>query len=177
MKFLWSSHPFRKGKEREQVLEALENNVLFDSLTSRELSIIEELVHVRKYNVGEDIFKQHQPGVGMYIIVKGKVCIEVERKVLDPKTEIEKKEVAVLATLNDGDFFGERALIETDSIRSATAKAMEPSFVVGFFKPDLLELIKDRPSIGVKISYKLAQIINQRLDDAAEELSRLRFHK
>ena len=177
MKFLWSSHPFRKNKEKELILGTLKSNFLFTSLTSSELSIIEQLIHVRKYNVGEDVFHQNQPGNGVYIIINGRVCIEVEKDLVESKTGVQKKETAMLATLNGGDFFGERALLEDDSIRGATAKVMESSLIIAFFKPDLLELMKNRPAISSKICYKLAQIMNQRLDEAAEELSRLRFPK
>jgi len=175
MKFLWSSHPFRKDKAREIILNSLKNNFLFEKLTSSELSIIEGLVHVRKYSVGEDVFRQHQPGAGMYIIASGKVCIEVEKNLIDPKTNVQKKKIELLATLSDGDFFGESALVGGDLIRSTTARVIESALLIGFFKPDMLELIKDRPTIGAKICYKLAQIIGKRLEEASEELLKQRL--
>ena len=177
MNFIWSSSLFRKDKDEEQIMNAIKGCYLFSSLSSKELSIIRASVHIRKYNVGESAFQQHQPGMGMYIIVNGKVSIEDERVFVDPNTGKEKNEAANTSTLEAGDFFGELALVEDESDRTATARIMEPSRLIGFFKPDLIQIINTRPSLGMKLTLKLAQIIAGRLRQVVEELHKTRFHK
>jgi CRP/FNR family cyclic AMP-dependent transcriptional regulator len=177
MKFIWSSSLFKKDKDEEHVMEALKKCFLFESLTPRELAVVRKAVHVRRYNVGENVFQQHQPGTGVYIIVNGKVGIETEKVFADPKTRIEKSDVVLLETLVAGDFFGELALVEDESVRTATAKIIEPSLLIGFFKPDFIEIMNIRPATGLKLSLKLAQVITERVKQAVEEIHRLRLQK
>jgi len=67
-----------------------------------------------------------------------------------------------LAMLGDGDFFGELALID-ESTRSANAVCRTDCTLIGFFRPDLFELIEKENTLGIKIVMKLAEIVAQRL--------------
>jgi len=61
-------------------------------------------------------------------------------------------------------FFGELTLIEkTRFPRTASAYADAASELVGFFKPDLLEIIERNPKLGIKIIMKISEIIGNRL--------------
>lgn len=74
--------------------------------------LVEELMHELKPHVcvpGEKIFKSGDSGDAMYFIYKGEV-------------EIINANSSVIATLQEGAFFGEMALLE-DRKRTATAKA------------------------------------------------------
>ena len=176
MTHIWSSI-FRKDKDEEMILEAIKKCFLFDSLNSSELSTIRDSIHVRKYNVGEKVFEQHQAGTGMYLIVSGSISIEADRIFVDTKTGGAKKKVLRVVDLKDGDFFGELALVEDESVRNATARIMEPTLLVGFFKPDFIQIINTRPSLGLKLSLKLAQALAERIEQFTEELHKLRFEK
>ena len=68
----------------------------------------------------------------------------------------------MLAELEAGDFFGETALLG-DTIRSATAIARDQSELIGFFHPDLLEIINLHPVMGAKITFGLAKTLSERL--------------
>ncbi|MCX6113360.1 MAG: cyclic nucleotide-binding domain-containing protein [Proteobacteria bacterium] len=174
MTHTWSSI-FRKDKDEELIMNTLKKCFLFDSFNASELSIIRESVHIRKYNVGENVFEQHQAGTGMYIIVNGKILIEAERVFVDPKTGVANKRILKIVYLKDGYFFGELALVEDESVRNATAKVMEPTLLIGFFKPDFIQIINTRPSLGLKLSLKIAQALAERIEQFTEELHKLRF--
>ena len=60
----------------------------------------------------------------------------------------------LLLALKRGDFFGELSLIEDPSFRSASAASLSRSTLIGFFKPDLLQVIQRNPSTGNKISLR-----------------------
>ena len=174
MKFLWSSNPFKKNRQEEAVAAALKSSFLFETLSIRELSYLKDRIHVRKYNVGENVFEQHQPGTGMYIIVSGKVAIEEENFFIDRNSNAESKATSIIENLEHGDFFGEFALVDDEHVRVATAKIMEPALIIGFFKPDFMELAKQHPATGVKICLRLAKVASERLKDAAEEVKKKR---
>jgi CRP-like cAMP-binding protein len=78
-----------------------------------------------------------------------------------------------LATLRNGEFFGELALLD-ESPRSATAVAKEPSNIIGLFRPDLFELLERKPRVGNKFLFQLALIIGDRLKNCNSEMQALR---
>jgi putative permease len=119
---------------------------LFRELTAKELRVLQNVVHIRKYAASEPVFVEAEPGAGMYIIRMGRVNIVLHHKSDNP---------VILSELHEGDFFGEMALLG-DTERSASAIAQEQSELIGFFNPDLIEIISVYPQMGSKISLGLA---------------------
>lgn len=149
---VWS-YIFNKSPAKEALSDVLTRVPIFDKLDRRDLRWIEQIIHVRHYNRNEIIFSNDEPGVGLYIVQKGLV------RVL--KKDAEGKDIT-LATLNEGHFFGEISLLD-DYPRSATAIAVEPSILLGFFHPDLMQLVERKPAVGCKILLRLAQLLGERL--------------
>lgn len=142
-------------------MSALESNALFKALTKRELAYVAPLLYERHYQPNEPIFQQGDRGLGMYIIVRGKVHI---------KTETPTGDVHI-TTLKDGSFFGELALIDPNNVRTASALPTEPATLVGFFKPDLLEIIERKPAVGAKILFQLSTVLGRRLLETTERVT------
>ena len=122
---------------------------IFENLNRRELREISKIVHKRDFLEDEYVFRNNTPGLGMYIILKGKI-------------KIEGQDGTEFAVLGNGDFFGETALINEDK-RSANAKALEDTQIVAFFRSDLLEIIRRNPVFGTKILFNLCKTITVRL--------------
>jgi CRP/FNR family cyclic AMP-dependent transcriptional regulator len=144
---------FRLRNRKESLAEILQNVPLFSELAPKELRVLERLVHIRSYQAKEPVFVETEPGAGMYVIRSGRVDIFLNYRDENP---------LMLAELEAGDFFGEMALLG-DTSRSATAVARERSELIGFFHPDLIEIINLHPSIGAKISLGLAKMLAERL--------------
>lgn len=170
MKILWQN-VFKKDNKSRSIQKALSDNILFRNLTIKELELIEKMIHVRSYRAGEAVFCQGDISVGMYIILKGIVDIAVVD--LDVNQPEQQKEVFV-TRLEKDDFFGELSLVEESGLRSATARATEETTLLGFFKPDLLELLERNPDTGVKVVFRLAEVLGQRLKDTTEKITRLK---
>jgi CRP/FNR family transcriptional regulator, cyclic AMP receptor protein len=168
--FLWDNI-FKKLDREQDIASVLSNNILFRNLSKRELRFIEKIIHLRKYRAGEIVFRQNENGVGMYIIVKGRVEISIIDDVL---VERDREREVVVTTLEAGDFFGELSLVEEASRRSATAKAAEDSLLIGFFKPDLLEILERSSDTGVKVVFRLAEVLGRRLKETTEKISQLK---
>ena len=151
-----------KGHEGKKLRcrDTLRSIPIFSELSRRELAAVERILHKREYSAGEVIFRQDEPGLGMYIIESGQVSILTDES-HDNMTE-----------LGDGEFFGELPLLDGGS-RSATAVAKTPCRIFGFFQPDLFALIERDPKLGVKIVLSLAAIIGMRLRAVNERVQSL----
>ncbi|MES2854564.1 MAG: cyclic nucleotide-binding domain-containing protein [Bdellovibrionota bacterium] len=169
MNYLWDNL-FRKKKNADDTRTTLRENFLFQDLTDRELRFIENIVHVRRYHAGEMIFRQAEVGVGMYIIVAGRVEIFVS----DRESLSEANREIFITQLLTGDFFGELSLVEENGRRTASALAREETVLIGFFKPDLIEILSRNPDAGIKITFRLAEVLGRRLKETTEKVSDLR---
>ena len=149
----WGNLFRRDYQEKDELFNILKEVPIFQDLNRRELNKIEGILHRRTYAADESIVKEGELGVGMYIIISGQVDIFQ----LGDDGNIMR-----LATFSSGDFFGEQALLD-ESPRTASALAAVPSQAVGFFRPDLLELIESDPRLGLKIVMRLSQMISVRL--------------
>ena len=149
---------FRDNNNSDPILKALEKVLIFENLSDKELKNIAQLTHEREYKSTEYVFKKHAPAEGMYVILEGNIEIK------DPESE------KIFAKLHSGDFFGELALLDEEP-RSATAKAIKPSKLIGFFRTDLLVLIKRYPDLGNKILLNLSRVLGERLRQTNLELT------
>ena len=167
--FVWENL-FRQKDRAQSIRSQLKQNILFQDLNFRELSLLENIINVRTYQPGENIFKQGEVGVGMYIIISGIVNLYTE--------EIEATTSSAVSThvtqLEPGDFFGELALVEFEGRRSASATAHSECVLIGFFKPDMLEIVERNPNAGVKIMMRLGEVLGARLKKTTSLLSAMK---
>jgi CRP/FNR family transcriptional regulator, cyclic AMP receptor protein len=159
----WKSLSRLKWKS-DSIESRLSKISVFENLRYRELKKVASIVHRRHYVRGEYVFFQNDPGLGMYVIERGEVSV-----VLMGEGDV-KKEIAVL---KEGDFFGELSLLD-ESPRSASVIARTDAQLIGFFRPDLFEIMEEAPSTGLKIVLKVAEMIGERLRHTNQELTKLR---
>ncbi|MGA9118550.1 MAG: cyclic nucleotide-binding domain-containing protein [Bacteroidota bacterium] len=148
------------GQSRTSHLALLARVPIFQNLNRRELISVDRILHRRDYLPDEIIFRQGEPGMGMYVVQEGKVAI------------ISEPENQQLFEMQDGDFFGEVALLD-EGPRSASAVARTNCTVLGFFQPDLFELIDRNPRLGLKIVLRIARHIGSRLRQADDWVTAL----
>jgi CRP-like cAMP-binding protein len=167
--FLWDNF-FKRNPTENGTAFFLKRNILFQDLSSKQLKFLSAIVHRRRYRAGEIIFHQGEAGLGMYIIASGSVDITVAKGRPEPEN---RSDEIVITRLGPGDFFGELALVERGGRRSATARAAEAAELIGFFKPDLVDIFERSPSVGVKIAMRLGEVIGLRLKETTRRLSDL----
>lgn len=139
---------------------------MFQTLSRRELNYLSSLVYERIYQADEPIFMQNDRGIGMYVISRGRVVIKTQ-SFENPNDEV------LVTTLTDGSFFGELALVDPVNIRTATAIAVERTVVIGFFKPDLMEVLERKPAMGVKILFQLSTVLGRRLLETTDKITQI----
>ena len=144
---------FKSPTEKSDIEEVLLSMPPFKNLGKTNVNLILKLIHNRAYAANEYIFYQGDPGIGLYIIIKGEILIT---------QETEDGERFDMARLKRGDFFGELALLDEER-RSASAIAMKDSQIAVMFRPDLDDYMESNPKEGVKILRGLTHIITTRL--------------
>lgn len=164
MKTLWDNL-FRKNSSQTRVTTLLRDTILFKDLETSDLEMIERIMNPRQFHAGEVIFRQGDGGVGMYLIVNGSVNI-----FLDEVLENQELRQSLITKLYTGDFFGESALVIDGGKRSATVIAREDCELLGFFYPDLLQLIKKHPTVGNKILFRLGEVLGTRLRETNRKI-------
>lgn len=167
--YIWENF-FRKDSAERTELEVLRNCYLFETLSKNELRFLKETVHVRNYRPSEIVFRQGELGIGMYILVKGAIEIFLE----NPMAESVGARTIFVTRLVGGDFLGELSLVETNSRRTATAVASEDTTLIGFFKPDLIDILERQPATGVKILFRLGEVLGRRLKETTTRVSELK---
>ena len=160
----WSNLFRRRDRGGDELYEVLSKVPIFQDLSRREFEHIREILHTRSYSPDEAIVREGDMGVGMYVILSGEVAILHEEA--DGST-------VELATFGEGDFFGDQVLLD-QSPRTASAVAREPTKAVGFFRPDLQQLIQSHPRIGLKIVIQLSQMAAVRLRQTSRLLREAR---
>jgi len=160
----WFSIRQTNLNDYDDTMQVIGQIPLFQDLRRRDRREIISLFHVRNYAKNEIIFEAGTPGMGMYIIVEGKVKIE------GPEGESK----ILLAELHQSDFFGEMSLID-ETTRSATATALEPTQAIVIFRTNLKDLMNRKPKLGLILLRRLASIIGLRLREANRLLAESRI--
>ena len=130
-------------REASVICEFLKDFPLFSDLTPGTMSEIADKMMVQQAEAGETIICQGDPGELFYLIRSGSVDVIIEQsrggkgksregKGQSREGKREKKQVAIL---QEGQFFGEAALI-TDEPRNATIVAREKSVFYTLGKED-----------------------------------------
>ena len=150
-------------------IELLRSVSLFWDLSEEELGYISEKMIARHYESGQFIFLEDSEGEQCFFVVQGSVKV----------TRLSKdgREV-ILAMLNEGDFFGEMALLDGES-RSANVIALEKTEVLTLNRADFLVVLHDYPQIAIQLLKEMGhrlrksdrQIASLSLSDAEKRIA------
>ncbi len=134
---------------------------LFRDLTEESIQLLTKRITLEYYPANRIIFKEGDDGDAMYIIKKGQIRIY--------RGEDDKPyDQTVLATLSDGSFFGEMALVN-EAERIASAKTLTESELFILKKDDFYTLINNNPKLAEQISSEFISRIKENMRN--EELS------
>jgi CRP/FNR family cyclic AMP-dependent transcriptional regulator len=145
IKYFWLSSPL-SSRRKQAIPNFLRNIHVLQNFSDYELRIFSRFLHERAFEKGETIFHEGDGGFGFYLVLSGHVEIIVK----DPHASSED-EYSTLIQLERDDYFGELALLEENSKRSATARTLDSTVLLGIFKPDLEELIDCYPTVAAKL--------------------------
>ena len=142
---------------------------VFSQLTRNEHRQLASLVHIRRFGPDETIIQGGAEQSGVYLIRSGSVHIVRDRFESDSGERVRK----IVATLGPNELLGEFALLDSTP-RTTSVVAAEASELIGFFKPDLMDLLDTKPALGCKILLRLAEDMSRSLTLDCEKVRALR---
>lgn len=110
---------------------------LFERLDDKTLDEIAGQFVVERYDAGQVVFSQGDPGDRFYIIVRGKVSVTASD---------DKAKPVLLAVRQDGDSFGEIALL-TNVPRTATVQTIDPCLLLTLHRNQFLKMLETAPAL------------------------------
>ena len=152
-KLLWETlGRWKRSSPELDRIQFLKTVPFFDRLSNRQLKTVSDIMFERSYDTDESIFEEGQPGAALFLILDGKIAIEIYRETSTTR----------LAVLESGAFFGEMALLD-DTPRSANARALEPTQTLALYRNDLNDLAHRDAKTACQIFRSLAGTIGDRL--------------
>lgn len=129
---------FSSGEDPKlrDAIETLKKVPMLHGISRSVLRDLAESVHRRDYKQDEFLYYEHDPGLGMYVVQRGRVRLLVEEK---------SGAVHELRQVGENEVFGKLSLLG-DFRRVETAQALADTRVLGFFRPDLKTILKRHPS-------------------------------
>ena len=157
-------------------LKAIKNQgaIVFKSNFLKDLTPIEryefiQLCHRRKYNEGEFIYHQGDPGTGMYFIEEGTVELSIEDEKITNSDYTKDDDEFPRFLLEAPKSFGAFTM-GYNLRRRSTAHCRTDCIILGFFNPDFDTLKSRHPHIAIKILDVLSMITLKQLDETTKAL-------
>ena len=152
-KLLWETlERWKRSSPELDRIKFLKTVAFFNELSDRQLKTVSGILFDRKYETDELIFEEGQPGAALFLILDGKVAVEMRRE----------NHTTILAILERGEFLGEMALLD-EAPRSANARSLERTHTLALYRNDLSQLIQRDPQTACQIYRALAHIVGDRL--------------
>jgi small-conductance mechanosensitive channel/CRP-like cAMP-binding protein len=134
-------------KRAAGIISLMEKVEILAPLSKAELGELVQQVSIQSFAAGETAVQQGEPGDSFYIIKKGRVEVIVEKA---------EGEAVVVATLGQGNFFGEMSLL-TGAVRTASIRVKEDAEFIVIYKESFRSTLANNPSIAEAMSRLLSE--------------------
>jgi diguanylate cyclase (GGDEF)-like protein len=134
---------------------------LFSLLTEEEVQSLMEFLRLIEIGEGEMLFREGDAGHELYIVKSGRIRVAISLP------DGREKDITEFMP---GDFFGEMSIFE-NAPRSASCYASADSTLYSLRGSDFFRLMRDWPSVAIRIMYRMSNITTRRLRSTGEFLS------
>jgi small-conductance mechanosensitive channel/CRP-like cAMP-binding protein len=128
------------------IAERLSAVDIFAPLSAEETTMLAQAAVSHVFAPGETVIRAGDPGSSMFVVHNGKVCVQVS----------ENGRPRTVATLNEGDFFGEMALF-TGEPRTANVLALEETEVLEIGHAAMKQVFDTNPDLVESLSFIMAE--------------------
>jgi CRP-like cAMP-binding protein len=147
------------GREKGDIAEymnILRRTEIFYDFTEPQLEMVASLCDEVAPDKGEIIFEENSAGDELYVIASGEVEIRVSPGVIQSSTGEPASGPLTVATLRQGQTFGEIALVD-EGLRSASARcATHRTRLLSITRERLLKLCDSYPDLGYRLMHNIA---------------------
>ena len=140
---------FQRGLDprTREIVDRLRTVPALGHLSSTALYAMASATHRRSYRRGESLYYEGDPGLGLYVVESGRVRLISDA---DPEHSQELRE------LEANEMFGGLSILG-DFRRLETAETITEARVLGFFRPDLKNVMRRHPKAGAEIVMAIAR--------------------
>jgi small-conductance mechanosensitive channel/CRP-like cAMP-binding protein len=128
------------------ILERLSAVDIFEPLSVEETSMLAQAAVSHVFAPGETVIRAGDPGSSMFVVHNGRVCVQIN----------DNGKLRTVATLNEGDFFGEMALF-TGEPRTANVVALEETEVLEIGHKAMKRVFETNPDLVESLSYIIVE--------------------
>jgi len=147
---------------------------LFADISDEKLASIAHITYERIVDAGTSIVKEGEKGSDLYILVDGEV--EVSRTLLlkIAGQGLDQRDKSLIRlTANDHAFFGEMALFDESSERSASVTAKSQCVLACISRDKFFKLAEADKEIGYRVLKNIVTILISRLDKTTNDVLKL----
>jgi CRP-like cAMP-binding protein len=150
---------------------------LFRDLSEDEMEEVLSRTQTRNFPAEAVIIEEGEMGDSMFIMLSGEVAI-TKRLIVGLGEDTPKEREMNRLRAEDGVYFeemtlfGEMTLLENEP-RSATVTASSECVLLELHQKDFLDLIQQRPDLGVKLLLRLTQGLSARLRKTSKDVVKL----
>lgn len=137
-------------KEANDISSKLKESSLFFELGDQDIASITSLASLTQFSAGKKVFNQAERAQYFYVVLVGKIEIQVR---MLGNGELK------LNNLKAGDVLGEMALLP-NTFRIATAIATSDAKLIRFERTAFNQLAQNKPNLGIQVYFKLAQLLS-----------------
>jgi CRP-like cAMP-binding protein len=138
-----------------ETTKQLEKMDIFQGLSREQLEIIANLTESKKISKGEALFQEKEDAKHIFILLKGKVRIQVQ---LSSKPET----VAITVLTQPGQLIGWSGLVP-DQYYTAAAICQEDTKLLAIEGARLMSALEKDPVMGFKVMRRISEVISSRL--------------
>lgn len=155
----------KNNPEQALLLKRISDCPLFNELSDAEINYLLSIAHVRDYAENERVFEEGTIGLCFYIIVRGSVKLIYEKD----------GRVNTAGEFKEGEHFSESNLFSEDH-HTVSCAAVEVTKLIVFAKPDIEDLVRVKPKLGIKILLKFLGYFGIKMDELYKQNRELK-HK
>jgi len=147
---------------------------IFAGLSDLQLEKIGKIISEKYVAAGDEITREGEKGDELFLLLRGRVEVSKTLTLLVGRGDVDKRDKSLIRLkADDAPYFGEMAILNKDSTRSATVKAIEDC-VVGIIKrKDLLNLCESDNELGYRLLKNIASTLAVRLEKANQDVLKL----
>lgn len=146
---------FKERKQSMEMKEMIRSIGLFESLTDEQIEMMQTYTEVVDFTSGEKLFQVGSEAKNMYVLLEGKVSIQVQ---LSSRPE----NMSIVVLQKPGQLVGWSGLMG-GAHYSASGVCLEESRLLRIDGRQLLQTLEQNTEAGFKVMYEIATVISQRL--------------